>query len=543
VWWFDFSDVTAPGTYTIVDVEKNVRSVEFEIDDNVYRSVLKHAVRSYYYQRAGFAKTAATAGSDWADGASHLGAGQDSQAHSWLAKTDASLVRDLRGGWYDAGDSNRYTAWAAGVSITLLHAYLENPSAFGDNFGIAESGNGIPDLLDEVKYALDWLVRMQNPDGSLLCILGSGGASPPSATTDPSYYGPATTNATSAGAAVFALASKVFGARPEASLKTFASDLKLRATKAWSWAQANPNVSYQNNDDNKQPGSGGLGAGNQETDDDGRLQSKFQASVYLYDLTGEASYRTFAEANWNKTLSASGPTEWEMERADAVVYLSKLSGITPGVSTAILNQVTTNVGKQLADTAASSKDPYRAHLTYYTWSSNQIKMAQARVFQYVAKHGADANAKKAAEAAEDYVHYLHGVNPLGLVYLTNMQRVGAERSVKTVFHFWFADKSPKWDETTATTPGPAPGFLSGGPNTSFAPDSCCTAPEGDPAYRCYGASEFALCSQNWKPPVEQPQQKSYRDYNSGWPVGAWPLTEPSTGYQAKYVLVLSALAR
>jgi hypothetical protein len=205
--------------------------------------------------------------------------------------------------------------------------------------------------------------------------------------------------------------------------------------------------------------------------------------------------------------------------------------------------VTTNVAKQLAATAGSSKDPYRAYLTHYTWSSNQIKMAQARVFQYLTKQGSAENAETAAAAAEDYVHYLHGVNPLGLVYLTNMQRAGAEHFAKTLFHFWFADKSPKWDETTATTPGPAPGFLSGGPNTSFAPDSCCTAPEGDPAYRCYGASEFALCSQNWKPPVEQPQQKSYLDFNSGWPVGAWPITEPSTGYQAKYVLVLSALAR
>ncbi|MBN1608198.1 MAG: hypothetical protein JW940_16315, partial [Polyangiaceae bacterium] len=52
-WWFDFSDVTTPGTYTVVDVDKGVRSVQFDIDDNVYRSVLKHAVRTYYYQRAG----------------------------------------------------------------------------------------------------------------------------------------------------------------------------------------------------------------------------------------------------------------------------------------------------------------------------------------------------------------------------------------------------------------------------------------------------------------------------------------------------------
>ncbi len=541
-WWFDFSDVTTPGTYTVVDSEKNVRSVEFEIDDNVYRSLLKHAVRMFFYQRAGFAKAAAQAGADWADGASHLGKGQDSEAHAWTAKTDENLVRDLRGGWYDPGDSNRYTAWASGTAITLLHAFEENPSSFGDNFGIPESANGVPDLLDEVKYSIDWVVRMQNTDGSLLCILGADGASPPSATTGPSYYGPATTNASLMGAALFAYASKIYGARSESDLKTFASDLKARAAKAWTWAEANPNVIYYNNDDSKQPGSGGLGAGGQEVDDAGRLFSKFQPAAFLYALTGEDSYRNFAEANWSKILGPGSPTEWDMERADAAVYFAGLGGVTPSVASAIMTQLTTNVGNALS-VVASSKDPYRAHLSNYTWSSNQIKMAQARLFQHLAKHGSSDTAGEAAAAAEDYVHYLHGVNPLGLVYLTNMQKAGAEHSAKTLFHFWFADRSPKWDETTATTPGPAPGYLTGGPNSSFAPDSCCTAPQGDPAYQCYGSGDFALCSHSWSPPLGQPQQKSYLEYNGGWPVGSWPITEPSTGYQAKYVLVLSALAR
>src|SRR5260370_26363696 len=86
VWWFDFSDVEIPGTYTIVDVDKGFRSVEFEIDDRVCRNVLKHAVRMFFYQRAGFEKTAETAGSDWADAASHMGRGQDPQTRPWRGK-------------------------------------------------------------------------------------------------------------------------------------------------------------------------------------------------------------------------------------------------------------------------------------------------------------------------------------------------------------------------------------------------------------------------------------------------------------------------
>jgi hypothetical protein len=540
VWWFDFSDVTTPGTYTVRDNDKSVRSVEFDIDDDVYRSVLKHAVRMYYYQRVGIAKTATYAGADWTDSACLMGSGQDSQAHAWLAKTDEKQVRDLHGGWFDAGDTNRYTAWTCGVVITLLHAFEENPSAFGDDYNIPESGNGIPDLLDEVKYAIDWVVRMQNTDGSLLCILGSDGASPVSAASKPSYYGPPTTNASLMAAAMFAYASKVYGSRSDSTLKTFAADLKSRAVKAWTWADANPNVLYYNNDDSKQAGSGGLGAGQQEVDDAGRLFSKFEAATHLFELTGEASYKTFAESNWNKVLASSGPTEWDMEKADAVMHLAQTTGVTDSVASTITSQVTTNVGKQLS--ALASKDPYRAYLQYYTWSSNQIKAAQARLYQHLAKHGSGASTEQAEAAALDYVHYLHGVNPLGLVYLTNMQRAGAEHSATTMFHTWFADKSPKWDTTTATTPGPAPGYLTGGPNTSFEIDGCCKAPQGDPAYQCYGSSDFSLCSQNWDPPMHQPQQKSYLEYNGGWPVGSWSITEPSTGYQAKYVLVLSAYA-
>src|SRR5262245_29439925 len=264
VWWFDFSDIIIPGIYVVVDIEKGLRSVEFEIDDHVYRNVLKHAVRMYFYQRAGFEKTAATVGSDWADAASHMGAGQDPQTRPWQTKgalwsrIAGSQTKDLHGGWFDAGDYNKYTSWTARNVVLLLRAYAENPNAFGDDSGIAESGNGVPDILDEVKWGLDWLGRMQNADGSLLCVQGLDSASPPSAATGPSYYGPATTAASLMGAAAFAYASKIYAARPEAALSQFAADLARRAERAWDWAIANPDVRYYNNDNAKQPGSSGL---------------------------------------------------------------------------------------------------------------------------------------------------------------------------------------------------------------------------------------------------------------------------------------------
>ncbi len=544
VWWFDFSEVTAPGNYTIADLDNDVRSVEFEIDEGVYRSVLKHAVRSYYYQRAGFEKSAATVGADWADGASHVGPGQDSEARPWDAKDDGSQARDLHGGWYDAGDYNKYTAWAAATAISLLRAYDENPSAFGDDYDIAESNNGVPDILDEVKWSLDWIERMQNSDGSLLCILGLAGGSPPSSATEPSYYGPATTNATLMGAAVFAYASKVYGARAEPELQAYAEDLAERAERAWDWAEDNPNVTFYNNDDGRQPGSGGLGAGQQETDDDGRLISKFRAAVYLYEMTGDTMYQAFAEDNFRSIVPSWGPTQWDMDGQEVVLYYAELVGLDSDTGSEIVERFTTDMQEHDGQlpSVLQDTDPYRAPMQDYTWGSNQSKMAQAHLYQLLAKYGSGAAADSASVGAEEYVHYLHGVNPLGLVYLTNMQRAGAEHSAKTMYHSWFIGGTP-WDEVSNSAPGPAPGFLVGGPNPSFALDSCCSAPSGDAAFQCYGAAEFSLCREDWAPPLNQPPQKSYLQFNDGWPAGSWPITEPSTGYQAKYVLVLSAYAR
>ena len=91
---------------------------------------------------------------------------------------------------------------------------------------------------------------------------------------------------------------------------------------------------------------------------------------------------------------------------------------------------------------------------------------------------------------------------------------------------------------TATTPGPAPGFLVGGPNPQYSVDDCCTA---DPA--CYGAAEAAYCSLDWDPPQNQPDSKSYLEFNYGWPANSWAVTENSNGYQSWYIQLLARYAR
>jgi hypothetical protein len=543
-WWFDFSDITQPGTYTILDIEKGVSSGEFDVGDTVYRKVLRSAVRMFYYQRAGFAKTAETAGAAWADRASHMGPGQDPQTRPWPGIGETA-IKDLHGGWFDAGDYNKYTSWAARNIIILLRAYSDNPGVFGDNTGIAESGNGVPDILDEVKWGLDWLGRMQIVDGSVLCIQGLASGSPPSAAAGPSYYGPPTTAASLMSAAAYAYAAKVYSTRPEADLRHYGNELLGRAIKAWDWASAHPQALYYNNNNSLQPGSAGLGGGQQEMSDADRLFAKFQAAIYLYELTRENTYQSFILSNYASIVKEWGPTQHDTDRQEALLYYARLPGVPADVSTAILKAFATNMAgnSDQLPMVVNNVDPYRAPMRDYTWGSNQSKMTQARLYELLALYGGSGvTATDVGSIAIEYLHYLHGVNPLGLVYLTNLSSIGAENSANTIFHTWFAPGT-RWSKVTTATPGPAPGYLAGGPNPAFTIDSCCTAPFGIAAFRCRSWAAFSLCSLNYSPPLGQPAMKSYLQFNSGWPADSWEVTEPSTGYQAQYIRTLAEYVR
>ena len=544
-WWFDFSEIEVPGRYAVVDLEKGIRSADFSIGEHVYNGVMKHALRAFFYQRAGFDKMPDFAGKAWADKASHLGADQDYESHPWQDATGSKAqIKDLRGGWYDAGDFNKYTSWTARYIIVLLQAYNEHPEAFSDDNGIPESGNGVPDILDEVKWGLDWLIRMQNPDGSLLCVQGLDSASPPSDAKGKSYYGPATTSATLMGAAAFAYASKIFSSRAEPNLKRYADQLKGRATAAWAWATEHPNVLYYNNDDSKQPGSKGLAAGQQEMSETDRLRAQLEAATFLFEMTGETQFERVADTLY-KTLPPVALSMWEVDTLESVLYYARLPGATPEVANSIRERYLANLSQAAEAFQASLQqaDPYRAPINDYTWGSNKAKAMQARLFQLAALYSPDRTLSETSlGAALEYVHYVHGLNPLGLVYLTNMASAGASHSAATMFHAWFA-YGTRWQRVTEQSPGPPPGFLVGGPNPQFSIDACCHAPAGSLAYRCYGATTFALCQQSFTPPLAQPPAKSYLQFNDPWPANSWAVSEPSLSYQSYYVRLLAAFSR
>ncbi|AQT61205.1 glycoside hydrolase family 9 protein [Cellvibrio sp. PSBB023] len=527
-WWFDFSSVTTPGTYAVVDVEKNVRSPGFKIGADIYKPVLKHAMRIFFYQRAGFAKQAPFAEAGWTDSASHIGAGQDKNARLFSDKNNAATERDLSGGWYDAGDYNKYTNWHAYYLVALLHAYAENPTVWTDDYNIPESGNGVPDIIDEIKWGFDWLKKMQNADGSVLSILGLSHASPPSAATGPSYYGPASTSATLTSAGAFALGSKILTSLDNPELNTYAADLKTRAENAWIWAVANPDVIFRNNE----CASAGLGAGQQEVDDAGRATKKTIAAIYLFAATGSATYRSHVDANANNATSWVSP--WNEPELSAWLYYASLPDATTNIATTIKSQYQSalNSANDNWKAVRNGDDPYRVHLSAseYTWGSNRTVSRKGLTFHHLIDYEfSGVDAAEIRNAALGSLHYIHGVNPQAMVYLSNMYSLGVHSSVNEFYHSWFSDGSALWDRVGTSTYGPAPGFLVGGPNPSYNWDGNCTSASPNPG--CGTAAST--------PPKGQPAMKAYLDFNTSWPLNSWEVTENHNDYQVAYIRLLS----
>lgn len=244
-WWFDFSAVTTAGDYRLYDVDRQLYSHKFRIADDVYRSALIHAMRSYFYQREGIAKSEPYADARWTDAACFL---QDANARYVIDPDNPALERDVSGGWMDAGDTNKYVTFADHTVHMLLHAYQANPDAWGDDHSIPESGNGIPDIIDEINYELEWVKKMQDSDGGVFIKAGDRtdvSSSPPSTHTTTRYYGRKASSSTIVLASIFAHAAYVYKDIP--GLEDYANDLLVKAESAWLHYSNNPRTDSADN--------------------------------------------------------------------------------------------------------------------------------------------------------------------------------------------------------------------------------------------------------------------------------------------------------
>ena len=527
--WFDFSSVTEPGSYFVYDPLNGVRSVRFDIGKDVYRDVLKAAVRMFYFNRANFAKEkpfACVAGKCWTQGADYMGPGQDEAAHSVLDKNNDQTARDLSGGWWDAGDTDKYTTFTDSVIHQLLSAYDDNAHAFTDDYGIPESGNGLPDLIDEVKYELDFLKKMQasDLDGGALLKVGSvdfGDPVPDQSKLKRYYYPGPCSSATITVASVFAHAALTFSKLDR--LADYAADLRKRALAAWAYYGSHPK-SDACDDQTIKAGDADVGLADQDA-------RAVVAAVYLFALTGDPQFddfvakmrgltRPFKEDRWSVYDPAEG---------DALLFYTTLPKASAELKRAILDRKVSQWKSVDLYGMKPEKDLYRAFMREdsYHWGSNQARAnfgnTNYDLVQYRLVTGEEA--ESARDRAAGILSSFHGVNPLQLVYLTQMSAYGAERSCNEIFHTWFRDGDERWDSALTSELGPAPGYVPGGPNKSY----CAT----DKDHKCY-ASAFR----------RQPAQKVYLDFNTGWAPErdfdmSWALTEPGIYYQAAYVKLLS----
>lgn len=518
VWRVDFSSLTAPGTYYIHDPTTSVSSEPFDIRDDVYDLALRQAVRMYYYQRCGIPKVVPFVPAGWSDATCHLGSQQDLDCRSVLNPVP-STSRDLSGGWHDAGNYGKYVNSSDKALHSLLFAYEDVPWYWTDDYGIPESGNGIPDLLDEIKWELNWLLKMQNPDGSVLYrvdVTDYSHASPPSMDGGLRRYAPATASATINACGAYAHAALVFASLPQTH--AYAATLQTAAENAWNWLAANPGAipsAYDN---------AGFGAVVPDESAYDQQTSRLCAAIYLFRLTGAATYRSYVDANY---LSAhlfvwTYASVFEQEYNDALLLYADSPGATPSVAVLINYWYSDSVFVDHLPQVQNLVDPYGAFLEdqFHYWGCNRIRALQGQRYASMIRRGlGGANTEALRDAAEAYVHFFHGVNPLGFVFLTNMGAFGANSSVNETFHYWFFHGTV-WDNATTSPFGPPPGYLTGGPNPQFAPGSSYTGPP-------------------LEPPQNQPMQKSYRDWNSPSPENSWSVTEGAIAYQAAYVRLLA----
>ena len=516
VWWLDLSALNLPGTYHLWSPSLQARSYEFVVAHDVYEEVLRSAVRTFYLQRCGVGKLARHAGS-WADEAACHRA--DASAGPARDQRDRGRL-DLSGGWHDAGDYNKYMWYATSNAILfMLRAFEEDPGSFPDGFlRIPESGNGVSDLLDEVRWELDFLLKMQLQDGSVLSrIQGEGeanGSAPPSADRSLRYYHDPTVDSAAVFAGSCAVASRVFAA---AGQGPYAATLKQAALRAWSWLR-------------------GQGNGPEKV---------WAAAEILRLDPGVTSARAYVDgyhpAGWSGV--PLGVTSYDAHAALAYVQVS-------GATAAVVSAMRADIA-QAVDRIFASDDLYRNGMPKesYFWGSNSIRagygvfLLQAARLHATGSHTGD----ECRRHALDFLHYFHGQNPLGMVYLTNMASLGGEHSSWQIFHNWFGQSQSRYsrsryigraasaveaqypyfagtdnhgvrDDKTSLF-GPAPGFVPGGPNQAYSGDA---RPPG---------------------PVVYPN-RCYRDWNDQtvWTARTWEITEPSIGYQGPYVALVAAFA-
>jgi len=476
----DFSAVTAPGQYRIV-VAGLAPSDHFTVGSAVYQPLGAAALKAYYFNRAGTALAPAQAGV-YARAAGHPDRAVLVHASAASPARPAGTVIAAPKGWYDAGDYNKYIPSSAIATYTLLAAYEHFPAHFDRlDTGIPESGNALPDILDEALWNLEWMLAMQDPaDGGVYHKLTNlrfdAMVMPGEAMTAPRYVVAKSTAATLDFAATMAAASRVLR-RFDAQRPGLSARMLGAARAAWRWAESNPAVYYRN------PADVLTG----EYGDDKVADERAWAAAELYIATREDSYyRALRPA----ALSATVPA-WDDVRGLAWMSLAQHRfGLTPLAERSLIEARIDSLAARLAREWRSSAYRLTMQEPDFVWGSNAVVMNQAMMLLQAYRINGKRDYLDAAQSALDYVL---GRNATGHAFVTGF---GA-RSPHHPHH------RPSQADGVAA---PIPGFLTGGPQAGQQDRAECSVPYPSDAAASawlddvcsYASNEVAI---NWNAPL------------------------------------------
>jgi endoglucanase len=242
----DFSSVRAPGRY-VISVPGLGYSHTFEIRSRVHEDLARAALKAFYFQRASTALESRYAG-PWSRLAGHPDTRVLVHTSAATRERPAGTTISSPGGWYDAGDYNKYIVNSGITLATLLSLYedfAEYVSAL--EAGIPESGDAVPDLLQESLWNLRWMLTMQDPtDGGVYHKLTEPlfeGFVMPAEAKSTRYVVQKSTAGTLDFAAVMAQAGRVFQPFNQ-TMPGLADSCIAAAIQAWNWARRNPDVAY-----------------------------------------------------------------------------------------------------------------------------------------------------------------------------------------------------------------------------------------------------------------------------------------------------------
>ncbi len=457
----DFSDLTAPGDYYIaVSAYRIDDSPPFAIGNGIYSELLVDASRYYYLQRQGIPLDPVFAG-PFARGIGHV---QDTQAQ---LRSGGDAILDVSQGWYDAGDYGKYVNAGAVTISDLLWAYELYPDQFTDSqLNIPEGGNGTPDLLDEIRWELEFLRKMQDansggfyhmvqetetllPDEAqapryiedvrlvstvteeedpILAIVGCG-----ETLVDGTNVRPSAT--TGSAVAALAHAAIVF----QEVDPGYAERLLSSAEFGWQFLQANPT---------------GVAPVDGPYKDDDDLDDRFWAAATLWRATGNTAYQDYIA-----TVYQDVETHFLAEDENAYgVGKTGILGVLQYFSAE-------NNDPAIQDWFAGQFNEWRSHMVQrnrdsvwqttlldedYYWGSNNVALTTPLALAVGAKALGNYDDTLTA-LSQTALNYLLGVNPLRISYISGY----GEDSVKNLHsQIWNLDGQPDIP----------PGVLAGGPN-------------------------------------------------------------------------------